>query len=125
MIILKNKAMNTLEAMQALVAGKKVRKNDWIEFHYIHMVDNVIVNEYNKPHSFYVNADFTNDVWEEYKEPTWNWKVGDKVSYSNDGGASSCEYEVLYVNDDVIFCKGPSYSYFTKANNIGQLKSIA
>lgn len=113
-----DKAMNTLEAMQALVAGKKIRKNYWSEFHYIYAVNNVIVNEHNKPHSFYINANLYND-WEEYKEPVWNWKVGDKLLYSNIGG--SCEYEVLYVNNDAIFCKGPCYSYFTKANNIGSI----
>lgn len=110
-----DKAMNTLEAMQALVAGKKVRKNDWSKFHYIHMVDNVIVNHHNEPL-------FNKGQWEEYKEPDWNWKVGDKFLYSNDDG--TCEFEVLYVNDDVIFCKGPCYSYFTKVNNIGQLTLV-
>jgi len=115
----KSKTMDALEAMQAMVAGKKVRRINWDNSKYLHIgKENVfIVNQENVPYSFCVTAHYCHEEWEEYVEPVKVWKVGDKLSSSIDG----CSYIVLYADEDVIFCKsinGTSYSCFSKKNNI-------
>jgi len=97
--------MNTLEAMQAMMAGKKVRKIDWNEFSYLHLKNNIIVNNENDPRSLYVDCDFGKDEWEEYVEPVKVWKVGDQFILRNNNDL----HTVLYVDKNVIFAKASTF----------------
>lgn len=118
--------MNTSEAMKAMVNGKKMKRCSWEkgEYVYLDVFKTARFSEDNSPFPFYPTDH--NDIWEEYKEEqTWAWKAGDKISYSNDNGVCSTEYVVLYVDNDVIFCKsGYGYGYFSRAGNSGLLIKI-
>lgn len=68
--------MNTKEAMQALIDGKKVRPAPWAIHHYIILNKGKIVNQIDIPCAFSIND---HDDFELYEEPkkqveVWLWR---------------------------------------------------
>ena len=60
--------MTIVEAVKALAEGKKIRRNNWIKDDYITLIDNKVVS-HNGWSSGLCIEDFSDNCWEEYKEP--------------------------------------------------------
>lgn len=55
--------MNAVEAMAALIIGKKVRDVDWSNDEYRKVVDGQIVNEFGKTSSIDIDQSYTYEEW--------------------------------------------------------------
>ena len=60
--------MTIVEAVKALNEGKKIRRNDWEKGYYITLIDNQVVSQSGWSSGLCIE-DFSEDCWEEYKEP--------------------------------------------------------
>ena len=60
--------MTIVEAVKALNEGKKIRRNDWKKGDYITLIDNQVVSQSGWSSGLCIE-DFSEDWWEEYKEP--------------------------------------------------------
>ena len=60
--------MTIVEAVKALAEGKKIRRNDWEKDDYITLIDNKVVSQSGGSSGLCIE-DFSEDWWEEYKEP--------------------------------------------------------
>lgn len=62
--------MNYIEALQALVDGKKIKKKDWAEQEYYFIADNKIYNSLGMECSLTIDdeEELTEDTWEIYMD---------------------------------------------------------
>ena len=71
--------MTIVEAVKALAEGKKIRRNTWEKGDYVTLKDNKVVTIGDQPSGLYIE-DFSEDCWEEYKEPVLNEKEKEYLS---------------------------------------------
>jgi hypothetical protein len=83
------------EVMEALLEGKKLRKEDWDPQVYVTLSkEKYLVDQDNDNTSIMLSDE---ECYEEYF--AWDWIAGDKFSYGDES------YEVLYADREVVFCK--------------------
>ena len=102
--------MNTIEAMQLLYQGKKIRKINWAEGLYVYLKDNKVLFPDNVELK---HLDLSlNIIWEEYKlpGPSWDFKVGEKIRYTK---AAPPIYEIVFVNDYYVCCHDEEFFPWT------------
>jgi hypothetical protein len=92
--------MNTLEAMQLLCQGKKIRKINWDKQLYVVLRDGRVLFPDNIELK---HLDLKLDKWEEYVPtgPAWNFNVGEKIRYRK---AAPPIYEIVYINENYLCC---------------------
>ena len=71
--------MTIVEAVKALNEGKKIRRNDWEKDYYITLIDNQVVSQSGWSSGLCIE-DFSEDCWEEYKEPVLDEKDKEYLS---------------------------------------------
>lgn len=119
--------MNTVQALQAIFKGKKVRRQDW-ENKYLIMKDNSIFISDDIDCIEYNFVKFKKDeVWEEFEGDQnlfLSLKVGDKFYYfesCSDDESFECaeKYTVAYIDNNSIYCKSSNdQPFFMMKNDI-------
>lgn len=89
--------MNKIQAMKALISGKKVRGKEWMKGQYVYIKDDIIVNQNNEP-----DYRFDTWIWEEFQEMVdWNFEAGEiiKCDYNS---TDFIFYKIVYFCDRYI-----------------------
>lgn len=61
--------MNDLEAMKALIEGKKIRKNNWSnKKYYLVLIDGILSSSHENL-GLFQNCHYPDEFWEIYEEP--------------------------------------------------------
>ena len=64
--------MTNKEALEALEAGEKIRKNEWCQGNYIKMVGGIIKNQDGNHNVFQIDSEKKIwEIYEEWKPATW------------------------------------------------------
>ena len=71
--------MTIVEAVKALNEGKKIRRNTWEKGDYVTLKDNKVVTIGDQPSGLDID-DFSENCWEEYKEPVLDEKEKEYLS---------------------------------------------
>ena len=71
--------MTIVEAVKALNEGKKIRRNTWEKGDYVTLKDNKVVTIGDQPSGLDIE-DFSENCWEEYKEPVLDEKEKEYLS---------------------------------------------
>ena len=91
--------MNYIEALQALVDGKKIKKKDWADQEYYFIADNKIYNSLGMECSLTIDdeEELTEDTWEIYMDERDKLiQAGKRWELYNTCYSINCEVCMLY-----------------------------